>query len=84
VALSIRNQYAEKLARESARRSGKSITQVIINALEDYLVRLKGNSNLYDLEKEILMVSERCGKLPEMDDRDADDILEYNESGVNE
>ncbi len=82
--LSIRNDYAEKLARDSAKRSGKSITQVIINALEDYLIRIKGNSRLYDIEKEILSISNRCRNLPELDKRTANEILGYNSIGVAE
>lgn len=82
--LSIRNEYAEKLARDSAKRSGKSITQVIITALEDYLRRIKGNSKLYDLEKEILNISNRCKELPELDKRTADEILEYSTFGIPE
>jgi antitoxin VapB len=38
--LSIRNPRAEKLAREVAAESGESLTEAIIHALEERLVRL--------------------------------------------
>jgi len=82
--LSIRSVYAEKLARDSAKRSRESITQVIINDLEDHLIRIKGNGKLYDIEKEILSISNRCKNLPELDKRTSNDILGYNSIGVAE
>ncbi len=84
MALSIHNPKAEKLAREVAAKSGESITQAIINALEDRLERMKGKRTTGDLAAEILEIAERCSKLPDLDARTPDQILGYNKKGVPE
>jgi antitoxin VapB len=82
MAISIRNPRAEKLAREVAAESGESITQAIIHALEERLVRLKGRSSTTEVADEIMKISIRCRALPEKDWREADEILGYDEMGV--
>ncbi len=83
MALSIRNPKAEKLAREIAAITGGKITQEIIAALEDRLERLRGRSSSADTADEILKISARCSSLPDLDRRTADEILGYDENGVN-
>jgi len=82
MALSIRNPHAEKLAREVAKESGESITQSIIDALEERLERLRGRRRPFDLVEEIMKISCRCADLPDRDDRTAEEILDYNREGV--
>ncbi|MCK4762685.1 MAG: type II toxin-antitoxin system VapB family antitoxin [Candidatus Aminicenantes bacterium] len=78
MALSIRNARAEQLAREIAKESGENLTQAIIHALEERLQRLRDRKNNNNLEKEIMNISKRCRKLPDLDTRPADEILGYN------
>lgn len=82
MALSIRNPRAEKLAREVAAESGESITEAIIHALEERLVRLKGRRSTTEVAAEIMKISIRCRALPEKDWRESDEILGYDEMGV--
>jgi antitoxin VapB len=82
MALSIRNPRAEKLAREVAAESGESITEAIIHALEERLIRLKGRRSTTEIADEIMKISLRCRALPEKDQRGADEILGYDEIGV--
>ncbi len=82
MALSIRNQKAEKLARELASESGETITQAITHALEEKLERLRGRSTTTDLVEEILKISKRCSAIPDQDQRSADEILGYDSVGV--
>ena len=82
MALSIRNQRAEELAREVAAESGETLTQAIIRALEERLERLRGRRRLTDTTREILKISERCSSLPDLDPRSADDILGYDPAGI--
>lgn len=82
MALSIRNPRAEKLAREVAAESGESLTEAIIHALEERLVRLKGRRSTIEIADEIMKISIRCRALPEKDRRGADEILGYDEMGV--
>ena len=81
MALSIRNEYAERLAREVARESGENVTQAIINALVERLQRLRERRHVSNLEKEIMAISKRCSSLPDRDSRSPDEILGYNEDG---
>lgn len=81
MAISIRNERAEILAREVARESGENLTQAIIHALEERLQRLRGRRNAANLEKEILNISRRCSSLPDLDSRSPDEILGYNRDG---
>ncbi|MGC8490644.1 MAG: type II toxin-antitoxin system VapB family antitoxin [Syntrophobacteraceae bacterium] len=82
MALSIRNPKAEKLAREVAAESGVNITEAIIQALEEQLIRLKGRRSTTEIADEIMKISIRCRSLPEIDRRGADEILGYDDTGV--
>lgn len=81
MALSIRNEHAERLAREVARESGENLTQAIVHSLEERLQRLRGRRNLTSLEEDIMNISKRCSSLPDLDSRSPDEILGYNEDG---
>ncbi len=83
MALSIRNPKAEKLVKEIIAITGGKITQEIINALEERLQNLRGRNRYTDTYEEIIKISERCRSLPELDNRSPDEILEYDEHGVN-
>jgi antitoxin VapB len=84
MALSIRNEKAEKLAREVAAISGENLTQAIVHALEERLERLRGRRTTVNLFKAIMMISERCRSFPDKDARSPDEILGYNPSGAPE
>lgn len=56
---------------------------MIINALENQLVKARGKKTYTGTVKEIMKISERCSSLPDLDKRSPDEILGYNE-GVNE
>lgn len=82
MALSIKNPKAEKLAREVAAESGENITEAIIHALEERLMRLKGRRSTKEIADEIMKISIRCKALPERDRRVADEILGYDQTGL--
>ena len=82
MALSIRNQRAERLAREVAAESGENLTQAIIHALEERLERLQGRRTTTDTAQEIIRISKRCSSLPEQDQRSPDEILGYDHRGA--
>ena len=84
MALSIRNEKTEKLARELAAESGENITQAITRALEERLQRLRGRAAAIDLAEEILKISRRCSELPDQDKRTPDEILGYGATGIPE
>jgi antitoxin VapB len=81
MALSIKNPEAENLARELARQTGKSITQAVTEALRAAIQRLSGRRMVPSVREAILEISRRCSELPDLDERSADEILDYDERG---
>ncbi len=82
MALSIKNEKAERLAREVARETGESLTSAVLHALEERLERLKGRRTAPALEETILSISAHCSALPDLDDRSPEAILGYDEHGA--
>ena len=80
--LSIKNTQAEQLARELARERGTTVTQAVIVALEDALVRTRRRRVVPSMRDAILEISDRCAGLPDLDTRSPDEILGYDASGV--
>lgn len=83
MALSIRNERAEQLAREIAQLTGYNMTSAIIMALEEKLERLRCFRRVNSKLDEIMAISRRCSALPNLDTRSPDEILGYDEHGVN-
>jgi len=82
MALNIKHSATEKLAREVAAQTGESLTEAVLHSLEERLERLKGRRSAPDLVETLLEISRRCGSLPDMDGRSADEILAYDEIGA--
>ena len=82
MALSIKHPEADRLARELASATGESLTEAIINALRERLRRESGRIRGRHLRDELHAIRTRCAALPVLDDRDADEILGYDERGV--
>jgi antitoxin VapB len=82
MAMSLRNPKAEKLAREVAARTGETMTDAVIHALEERLARLACKDGNANEVQEILAIARRCAALPDLDTRSADEILGYDEDGV--
>jgi antitoxin VapB len=82
MALSIKNAQAERLAKELARESGKTVTSSVIDALEQALLRVRGRRTAPSVRDAILEVSERCAALPDLDMRTPEEILGYDQRGV--
>jgi len=83
VALSIRNKKAEALAREIARRNNITMTQAILESLEEKAGKSRGPSGEEAARlREIREIGKRCAALPDLDTRTADEILGYDDLGV--
>ena len=78
MALSIKNERADELARELARLTGKSITEAVVLALESEVERRHKRT---DIGAALRSLSEELAKYPVLDDRDPDEIL-YDEHGL--
>ena len=87
MAMSIRNHKAESLARELAQLQNVSMTQVIIEALEQKRAQLKPRrGDVAATERARLLsirdIGHRCAALPDLDVRTPDEILGYGEDGL--
>ncbi len=83
MAISIRNKKAEALARDIARRKNISMTQAIIESLEEKS-RTMGKAPGPEASRltEIREIARRCAALPDLDTRTPDEILGYDEKGT--
>jgi antitoxin VapB len=82
VALSIKNEETERLARELAKKTGLSITEAIKTALREQLARQEGKRSASRVRDELLAIGRRCAALPDLDRRSPEEILGYDEIGL--
>jgi antitoxin VapB len=80
--LSIKNAEAEQLARELARETHESITTAITRALEERLIRVRGSRLADDRRRRALDIIAQCAALPDLDTRNPEEILGYDDQGV--
>ena len=80
--LSIKNDDAERLARQVATETGESVTEAIRRALEERWERLKTRRRSRLLTTQLEDVLRRVDALPTLDSRPADEILGYDEHGM--
>ena len=81
MALSIKHPKADRLARELPARTGESLTEAVINALEERLERKRRPQSLR-FRQQIELIRKRCASLPLRDRRTADEIIGYDEYGL--
>jgi antitoxin VapB len=82
MALSIKNDLTERLARQLARVTGESMTEAIQKALEERLDRLKQQGRSQILFNQLKEILHRVDELPVLDSRTVDEILGYDEHGL--
>lgn len=82
MAISLKNDRAEQLARQVAAETGENLTEAVIRSLEERLERLKGRRTAPDLVETLRAIGRRCSALPDLDLREPDEILGYDEQGV--
>ena len=82
MALNIRNAETERLAEALAKLTGETKTQAVRKALQDRLERVERRTTTRQLADELDEIALHCASLPVLDDRDADEILGYDEHGL--
>jgi antitoxin VapB len=83
MSLSIKDPEADRLARAVAGKTGETLTQAIITALQERLSRIaKSNDELDERVEEVLNIGKHCASLPVKDNRMPDDIMGYNDKGL--
>ena len=78
MALSIKSERADQLARELATLTGESITETVITSLERRLAEERRRRR----RRSVSDLVERFRELPVLDPRSADDIIGYDENGL--
>ena len=82
MALSIKHDEADRLARELAAATGETLTDAVLNALRERLRRERGRVRGPRLHDTIDAIRRRCAALPVLDSRSPDEILGYDGDGV--
>jgi antitoxin VapB len=85
--LSIKKRETYILARNLAARTGESLTEAVIKALQERLERLEATDRQTAATKSgrlrrIGETLERFDALPVFDERGADEIIDYDEDGL--
>lgn len=78
MALSIKSDRADQLARELAALTGESITDTVITSLERRLAEERRRRRRRSVDDLV----ERFRELPVLDPRSADEIIGYDENGL--
>jgi antitoxin VapB len=81
VALNIKNDEAERLARKVAAATGETLTGAIVGALRERLERLEQAKKVSSLADQLETIARRTAALPLLDPRSLEDIIGYNEDG---
>ena len=82
MALNIKDDETDRLAREVAERAGESLTEAIRTALQERLQRLSGRQRAVTQREKIYEILERVDALPRKTDLTEDEILGYDEHGI--
>jgi len=82
MALSIKDPEADRLARALAGLTGLSLTDAIVKALREQLVRETGRSNVSGFRDDLREISDRCGALRDLDLRSPKEIIGFDEHGL--
>lgn len=80
--LNIKHPEADRLARLLAQQLNESITDIIIEALREKLLREQGKRAPTELKESLLAIGQHCANLPNLDLRTADNILGYDQFGL--
>jgi antitoxin VapB len=82
MALSIKDEKTDRLARELAAAKGVSITEAVTIALREELARMKHFKSRHATAEELDEIAKGFGRLPVYDTRTPDEILGYDENGL--
>lgn len=82
MALNIKNEETDRLARTLAEMTGESITESVRKALRERLERLQGRKEPHRLQVEIERMQQRIASLPRRGAGSDEELLDYDERGL--
>jgi len=80
MALSIKTEEADRLARELAAATGESLTQAVTVAIRERLLRIRADKDAY-LER-VRRIQEEFATARVIDTRSDEEIIGYDEHGL--
>ena len=82
MAISLKSEEAESLARRISAVTGESLTGVIVTALRERMERIEQQKQQTSLAEQLHTIVRRAAALPELDRRSPEDIIGFDETGV--
>lgn len=82
MALSIKHDEADRLARALARATGETLTDAVVTALRERLDRVRQPARATQRLARLRAIQRRVAALPTLDRRSASEILGYDEHGL--
>lgn len=82
MAFSIKNDEADRLARELSAVTGESLTEAVLVALRERLAREEERRRDDSISARLKRLADDVAKLPVYDDRSPDEIIGYDENGL--
>jgi len=82
MALSIKSEEADRLARELSRLTGETLTAAVEQALRERLEREAGRRTTPSLRDDIVRMQERIRSLPRQRTGGDETLIGYDESGL--
>lgn len=80
--LNVDHPDADRLARELAETTGEPLSEAVVQALRERLVREQRRQQVPRLRDQLRVIRQRCATLPVLDPRSPEEILGYDEHGV--
>lgn len=82
--LHIKDEKADRLARELAQATGETLTEAVTRALEERLHRERAlrHADFETRYQAVMDILKEIDKLPVLDDRTPDELLGYDEHGL--
>jgi antitoxin VapB len=81
MAFSIKNEEADRLARDLAATTGESLTDAVTVALRERLDRQQARGRA-DVARLLRRLSDEVSALPVLDHRDPDQVVDYDDRGI--
>lgn len=81
VALSIKSDEADRLARQLASETGETLTEAVVTALQERLDREHARRSA-SMRRRLALLAADVATLPVADDRTPDQIIRYDDAGL--
>jgi antitoxin VapB len=82
MAFSIKNDEADRLARELSALTGETLTETVVRSLRERLSRQRAGVKRPRAGTELARIGSELRRLPILDPRSPDELLGYDENGL--